>query len=511
MKANYAKSSSLVKTTAEVIEDLKKIYLDGNMFIFTNYKGDSYIDLINIENEKVRFFTCLARKQGSGKRSTANKVVRLRINGLMLILEDVNIKETTENEIKKHELISVVSETLIHTKCVPVFHSALKSRVSFDYFFKTMVIPQTLNNKTDDKVIVVDTVEKEEKTATEVEEVTKENVTETIEESEPILVTGAPKSEEDLLIDKMVELDTRSIVPLTKELIDRMMNISSFINDDIISKTTDFDDKYIYCQEICQQLTEKTKVVESAQSAAEEINKFICILSTISFEYKKLAKKAEQDRYMLSKTLEKVSEDTAEIYNAINSEITKIEEENNEKKLAEQKVTSIMENLSDLEKELLMKSLGLGEVSIDVVTDPTPITSSESTVDENNKFTIIMNDGNTREIDNSWFEIEKHLRQVALKRETINVSVFQYIADQMSSGMTRKDLISALGSQHYAKRALDICSELGLYTLDRSLNGKKRSAVAAAKGGRTLSEHSQIKKRIIEEDIRQKAAKICAE
>lgn len=515
MKANYSTATKVTnnekeRSTSQLINEIKEKYrgdVSACSFFISSCKAIKFIDLLYISEGRVRFFTCPCLKQGSRKRIKGDKVVRFRHENDMLLIGDSSVREISEAELLKHTLEYAVPFAMAKSRFVPVFIKSKKLGLDFSQFFDgTETITEekiTVEvESAEDEAATLEAVETEDVTVTETEVITAEESTPT------------PKTEEDLLIEKIIDLDANVLNPLTKSMIDRIMDISTYINDSIIEKVKSFDDCYIYNQGLCEKQIEAAKLAASTASASEKIDKFIIALAKISADLKNQSEEAKNEEYFLKKSLEKATEKVNNFYNEINNELSRIETECSEKKMAEKKVDDIMSNLSELERELLMKSLGLRpEIGVDVVKNPTHIVpSTEEAVVDGSKFTIVMNDGNTRSIDNNWNEISNHLRQVALKRETINVSIFKYIAEKMEEGLTRKELIEALGSQHYAKRALDICSELGLYKLDRSLNsGKKRSAVAAAKGGRTLSEHSQIKKRVIEEDIRQKAAKICAE
>jgi len=508
MKANYSTATKVTnnekeRSTSQLINEIKEKYrgdVSACSFFISSCKAIKFIDLLYISEGRVRFFTCPCLKQGSRKRIKGDKVVRFRHENDMLLIGDSSVREISEAELLKHTLEYAVPFAMAKSRFVPVFIKSKKLGLDFSQFFDgTETITEekiTVEvESAEDEAATLEAVETEDVTVTETEVITAEESTPT------------PKTEEDLLIEKIIDLDANVLNPLTKFMIDRIMDISTYINDSIIEKVKSFDDCYIYNQGLCEKQIEAAKLAASTASASEKIDKFIIALAKISADLKNQSEEAKNEEYFLKKSLEKATEKVNNFYNEINNELSRIETECSEKKMAEKKVDDIMSNLSELERELLMKSLGLRpEIDVDVVKNPTHIVPSTEETAIDGRFTIVMNDGNTRSIDNSWSEILGHLRQVALKRETVNISVFKYIADQMALGLTRKELIEALGSQHYAKRALDICSELGLYKLDRSQNaGKKRSPVASAKSGRTLSERSEIKKKVIEEDIKQKA------
>lgn len=489
MKANTEKET--IRTMQEIIDEVKNTYLDGNVFIAVNYKSDSYVDLINVSNGEARFFTCHVRKQGSGKRNKANKVVRLRVANKMLIMEDTSIKEIAEEEMRKHIFVSVMPDSLVHTKCVPVFHSALKSKVRFEYFF----------NITTSGVEVFKGEEEADIEAVpapaQVEEPTPE---------ETPAPAPAETSEEDTVIEWLFNSHSKTENPITKGLIERMMNMSSYINKDLLKELDEFDWAYTYAQEICQDYIQSDKNVKNALAAADNIDRFILALSAISADLKAQAEKAEISAKNCKKSLENISENQVKYhYNGIDCKLTIIEQENDEKKKAEQKVSEIMANLSDVERDLLMKSLGL-KPEVEIIEDPVDVPLETAATIEGNKFVIIMNDGNTRSIEKNWSEIAHHLRQVALKKETVNVSICEYVASEMKKGMSRKELGECLGSKHYAAKILDYCSQLGLYKIDQNLNPKRYSPEAAAKGAKTRSTLSKLRQKAIDEDLAKHAA-----
>ena len=487
-----AKMDETIRTMQEIIDEVKETYLDGNIFIAVNYKSDSYVDLINVANGEARFFACHVRKQGSGKRNKANKVVRLRVANKMLIMEDTSIKEIAEEEMRKHTFVSVMPDSLVHTKCVPVFHSALKSKVRFEYFF----------NITTSGVEVF----KGEEEAAEVEAVAPAEESADVEEAAPAPVETVP-SEEDTVIEWLFNSHSKTENPITKGLIERMMTYSSYINKDMLKELDEFDWAYTYAQEICQDYIQADKNAKNTLAAAENIDRFILALSAISADLKAQAEKEEISAKNCKKSLENISENQVRLhYNGIDCKLHIIEEENDEKKKAEQKVNDIMANLSDIEKDLLMKSLGL-KPEVEIIEDPIEVPELETAATiEGNKFVIIMNDGNTRSIEKNWSEIAHHLRQVALKKETVNVSICEYVASEMKKGMSRKDLGECLGSKHYAAKILDYCSQLGLYKIDQNLNPKRYSPEAAAKGAKTRSTLSKLRKKAIDEDLAKHAA-----
>ena len=493
MKANTEKET--IRTMQEIIDEVKNTYLDGNVFIAVNYKSDSYVDLINVANGEARFFTCHVRKQGSGKRNKANKIVRLRVANKMLIMEDTSIKEIAEEEMRKHTFVSVMPDSLVHTKCVPVFHSALKSKVRFEYFFNITTSGVEVF-KGEEEVADVETAAP----------VPAEEPAE-VETATPAPAETVP-SEEDTVIEWLLNSHSKTENPITKGLIERMMNMSSYINKDMLKELDEFDWAYTYAQEICQDYNKTRKDADILTAAAENIDRFILTLSVISTDLKAQAEKAEISAKNCKKSLENISENQVRFhYNGIDCKLSIIEEENNEKKKAEQKVSEIMANLSDVERDLLMKSLGL-KPEVEIIEDHVEVPELETaaTID-GNKFVIIMNDGNTRSIEKTWSEIAHHLRQVALKKETVNVSICEYVASEMKKGMSRKDLGECLGSKHYAAKILDYCSQLGLYKIDQNLSPRKWSSPeAAAKGAKTRSTLSKIRQKAIDEDLARHAA-----
>ena len=164
-----------------------------------------------------------------------------------------------------------------------------------------------------------------------------------------------------------------------------------------------------------------------------------------------------------------------------------------------------MANLSDTEREMLMKALGLKPE----VTMAEEVTVSDT--DKKSSFVITMTNGDTKTISREWSSIQKHMRQVQLKRETINKEIVEYIAAELNAGMTRKELGECLGSKHYAGVAINWCVAAGLYTVDNNVDPfkhtrtiSKEKEAAIKKGAETRKTLSRIKKKAIEEDLRSK-------
>lgn len=488
-KTNNTKTT---QTMPEMIREIEKAGVNGSLFFVTTHKFTNFVNLITITNGEMKFFVCQCTKPGTRKRNKGDKVARF--NDALIC--DSMIREVTKEDMLKHVFIGIVPQAMVISKCIPVFgHSALvKSRTKFDIVF----------NFTANKNVAV--AEIEEMTAEEPAAPAEEPAAPAEEPTAPAEEPAAPKTEEDWMIDWMVDLDTKSTNPFTKGFLNRMMDVSSSIDKSLIEEVDKFDCSYRHAQEICQSLMESIKTVQNTTTAAENIDKFIFILAAMSAELKSQAEKEEITVHNLKRSLENVTENRVRyFYNGIDCRLSIIEEENNEQKKAVAKVNDIMANLSDIEKDLLMKSLGL-KPEVEIVEDPVPVPELTSATIDGNKFVIIMNDGNTRSIEKTWSEIAHHLRQVALKKETVNVSVCEYVASEMAKGMSRKELGECLGSNHYATKVLDYCSQLGLYKIDKNLNPRKISPDAAAKAGKTRSTLSKIRKKAIDEDLAKHAA-----
>lgn len=485
-----AKEKAIVKI-GDIINDIKSLGRDGFLFIGTIFKRNQYISLIAVHDGVLKTFTASVRKQGSGKREQAQKVRRFYTNKCWWIITPDFVEET---DISEHTFCAIPTDKLVKEKFIEVFRAKMKYSdpgfCTFRNLFKYSV------NKITEKEI-----EEEEITAP-----AEEPAAPAEEPTAPAEEPAAPKTEEDLMIDWMVDLDTKSTNPFTKGFLNRMMDVSSSIDKSLIEEVDKFDCSYRHAQEICQSLMESIKTVQNATTAAENIDRFILALSAISADLKAQAEKEETIAQNLKRSLENVTENRVRyFYNGIDCRLSIIEEENNEQKKAVAKVNDIMANLTDVERDLLMKSLGL-KPEVEIIEDPVPVPDTSAAAIEGNKFVIIMNDGNTRSIEKNWSEIAHHLRQVALKKETVNISICEYVASEMKKGMSRKDLGEHLGSNHYATKILDYCSQLGLYKIDKNLNPKRYSPEAAAKAGKTRSTLSKLRKKAIDEDLAKHAA-----
>lgn len=498
-------------TLVQIINDIEASGKDGFLFVGTSYKKVAHLSLIVVANGTLKTFSTPIRKQGSGKRDvTASKVKRFYASKNWWILTPEKIEET---DLDKHEFDSLPSDKLVKEKFIEVFRAKLK--YSYPEFCLFRNLFKYTVNKISEKEI--DVPEPEEVPAVEasenylLEKLNKfynENVEpEEVPAVEERAVTKSA-NKEDLLIDQIVKLDadrrTKFCVPFIERLLD-----AGDSNLTLIDKIRQLDITYFHAQEVCNALSNSDKEIRNIKEASDLISKFILGLTSIVYELNNKLEDAKATAYIQQKSIEKNTEAATKLYSEIDAEISKIEEENSEKAKAEAKVTDIMANLSDTERELLMKALGL-KPEVEVVENPVNVSDNITVSDNADNFVIVMNNGDTRTIGKDWSEIIFHLRQVALKKETVNVSICEYVANLLKNGMSRKELGEHLNSEHYADTIIKYCVELGLY----KINGKGRAYTgnteAMRKSAEVRKKKNAIKKKVIEEDLKKKASKLAS-
>lgn len=477
-------------TISQIISDVEASGKDGFLFVGTSYKKTPHLSLIVVANGVLKTFSTPIRKQGSGKRENAAKVKRFYVSKSWWILTPEKIEEV---DLRKHEFDSLPTDKLIKEKFVEVFRAKLKYSYPEYCLFRNL-FKYTVNKISEKEIDVPEAVE-----ATVSEAPNNNEDVKVPEETTPVVRTA-----EDIFIDELADLESTSKSPICKGFVDRLLNLSGTGTTlTLIDELRHLDLTYFHAQEMCHAMTESNVEIENMQAAFDMISKFIVGLTTITYELNNKLEDAKACKYMQEKSVEKNTEAVTKLYSEIDAEISKIEEENSEKAKAEAKVSDIMANLSDTEREILMKALGLKPE----VTMAEEVTVAD-TEEKSSSFVITMTNGDTKTISREWSSIQKHIRQVQLKHETINKEIVEYIAEQLNSGMSRKELGEFLGSKHYATVVVGWCVAAGLYTIDGNVDPfkytrtiSKEKVDAIKKGAETRRTLSRIKKKAIEEDL----------
>lgn len=497
-------------TITQIINDIEASGKDGFLFVGTSYKKVAHLSLIVVANGTLKTFSTPIRKQGSGKRDvTASKVKRFYASKNWWILTPEKIEETN---LDKHEFDSLPSDKLVKEKFIEVFRAKLKYSYPEFCLFRNL-FKYTVNKISEKEIDVPEEVPAVEAPENYLLEKLNKFYNENVEPEEVPAVEEpkvvAKSTKEDLLIDQIVKLDadrrTKFCVPFIERLLD-----AGDSNLPLIDKIRQLDITYFHAQEVCNALSNSDKEIRNIQTASDLLSKFIVGLTSIVYELNNKLEDAKATAYIQQKSIEKNTEAATKLYSEIDAEISKIEEENSEKAKAEAKVTDIMANLSDTERELLMKALGL-KPEAKIVENPVTVSDNITVSDNADNFVIVMNNGDTRTIGKDWSEIIFHLRQVALKKETVNVSICEYVANLLKSGMSRKELGEKLNSEHYADTIIKYCVELGLYKINvkgRTYTGNTTEAMRKAAEAR--KKKSAIKKKVIAEDLKKKASKLAS-
>ena len=459
------------------------------IFYATFKKALHVVMLIKLE-DSILCFTGMLRKQGTGKKTASDKVVRLHHKKSNYIFTSDSIKETDPDSIIEFGYEGFLSTSEMD-KARQVFNYGINSMVdktsaitrnhlkritnamkqSIEHDKAQMGTTDRTNKNVDDFIKVVSQVikPKEEVTADTVEEVVEEVVPEVIEEVV-----------EDTLLDKLVAIEESSETQIAKDFVNRLLDVP--FDESVLDKIKELDTGYFYNQGICIQYQEAISEADVIKVKIEEVQKAIDNLTKDLNRFKHNLKESESKISRLKSTMESLN--SLNLYNEINEYVTKLEEENTAQKLAEKKIAEIMSSLSsETEVELLKKALGM-TVSTELLSDA--VGSSDVNVSLIDGNSITDKDGGW-----SWGEIKAHLVDVAQHRASASLKILEFIKAQ---NLSRKELESKL-TQRYATIAVDEMAKVGLYkkrennvsAMMTPEQRKERAAKAAASRKRNLA------------------------
>ena len=310
------------------------------MFYATFKKALHVVMLMKLE-DSILCFTGMLRKQGTGKKTTSDKVVRLHHKKSNYIFTSDSIKETdpagiiefvyegflSTSEMDKARQVfnSGISNIIDKTSAITRNHlkritNAMKQSIEHDKAQMETVTTDRTNKNVDDFIKVASQVikPKEEVAADTVEEVVEGAVPEVIEEVV-----------EDTLLDKLVAIEESSETQIAKDFVNRLLDVP--FDESVLDKIKELDTGYFYNQGICIQYQEAVSEADVIKVKIEEIQKSIDNLTKDLNRFKHNLKESESKINRLKSTMESLN--SLNLYNEINEYVTKLEEENSKRLL----------------------------------------------------------------------------------------------------------------------------------------------------------------------------------
>ena len=531
MKANVPTRAQRLKTVNEELKSfvtgllslqVNDDFLKPNdyFFILAYHKDTRYI-LALVKNETAfDAYTCELRKQGSGKKTVAEKCQRIYLLGMSYIMASSEVKQIKSEDIKNYDFLSTIPDSDVN-KTLQIFRpygikfgnyildNLRKERL--DSMRKKMQEQKQSNLPTPLKpspfkvgsledrmsnifslarqIGMIPTVDEEETKSDYKHFVYSTSTEKESNEEEPVVQQEQEEEEEvkeETLLDKLIEVDKATQTTVAKSFVDRLITLP--FNEEILDNIKQLDDDYFYAQLACIRYND---ALTEQKNIETEINEKYKTIAQLKSDINKLKHKLNEKIANKSKVQEQCKKTTKvvyESYTTVNEYVTNLEEQCSKEAQTKKKINEIVTNLSREEKDELLKALG--------------IVPKEHTV--NKDLTVVLVDGKNMHVDTSWASIKEHVMDISKKHATPNKGVFVYLAEQINkrNGLTQAELGKLFDSDYYAKRAFDFCRE---YKLIKAKQSKSVSSDAIKRGAETRKKASELKKSIIKQAFEEEA------
>lgn len=474
-------------------------------FILTNHKDTRYVLALVKNNTDSLFdaYTCELRKQGTGKKTVAEKCQRIHILGISYIMASSEVKKIKNDDVKLHDFLSTLPDSDV-SKALQIFKpfgirfgayipdkihkerlNELKQKRQQNPKSKILPSPET------DKYTFVNRMNGFDNRLSTIFGLMKETGIIPAKEEEPVIEvqptetpTVEPPVEEEVkeetLLDKLIEVDKATQTTVAKSFVDRLITLP--FDEEILEKIKTLDNDYFYAQLACVRYNDSIKELNSIETS---INEKYAAINELKSEINKLKHRLNEEmskKKQVEEQMKKTTKVVQESYTTVNDYVTNLEELSSKEAQTKKKVEEIVSNLSKEEKDELLKALG--------------IVPKEHTV--NKDLTVVLVDGKNMHVDTSWASIKEHVIDISKKHATPNKGVFVYLAEQINkrNGLTQAELGRLFGSDYYAAKAFDFCRE---YKLIKAKQSKSVSSDAIKRGAETRKKASELKKSIIKQ------------